>query len=113
LYSSIIDKANGLSKCSVRSVVTSEDADALEYWAEAGADFWSLADENGRTPLHVAADHGLIEHARVLLSRGANPRRPDSAGVTPIDVALQRKNTELASLLQSGCSYSGTNSNLN
>jgi ankyrin repeat protein len=97
----------------IRSVVTSEDADALEYWAEAGADFWAMADDNGRTPLHVAAEHNLMEHARVLLSLGADPRRRDANGVTPIDIAAQRKNVELVSLLQSGCSYGGTNSNWN
>jgi len=92
-----------------RSVVVSEDADALVYWAEAGADFWALADDNGRTPLHVAAEHGLVEHVHVLLSHGADPRRPDAAGATAIDVALQRKNLELATLLQTGCNCKSSN----
>lgn len=86
--------------CVERSVVSSEDADALECWAEAGADLGALVDDNGRTALHVAADQGLDEHAKILMAHGADPLRQDSTGLTPIDVAKQHKHEDLAVLLQ-------------
>jgi ankyrin repeat protein len=81
-------------------VVVSEDADALEYWAEAGAEIATLADHNGRTALHVAVANGLYDHVMVLLNYGANPLLPDSAGSTPLDEATQRNDSEMIQLLE-------------
>ena len=62
--------------------------------------------ENGSTPLFVAADHGQLEAARVLLSYKANasirPYVPSpfiANGPTPAEVASLRGHHELAALL--------------
>jgi hypothetical protein len=42
---------------------------------------------NGRSPLHVAADRGLLSGAFVLCRHGADPARKDASGKTPYDLA--------------------------
>ena len=41
----------------------------------------------GDTPLHAAAATGNTDAARLLLVRGADPLRRNSAGETPLDLA--------------------------
>ena len=69
--------------------------------------------ENGSTPLYVAADHGQLEAARVLLSYKANasirPYVPSTFianGPTPAEVASLRGHHELAALLATASSES-------
>lgn len=45
-------------------------------------------DENGRTPLHLAAVEGNAEAARFLLSQGAEVEARDRWGLTPLFVAI-------------------------
>ncbi len=46
------------------------------------------ADDSGRTPLHMAAAHGLFEVAGVLVSSGANINARDHDGLTPLHQVL-------------------------
>lgn len=41
----------------------------------------------GETPLHTAATSGNTDAARLLLARGADSLRKNSAGETPLDLA--------------------------
>ncbi|HWN95149.1 MAG TPA: ankyrin repeat domain-containing protein [Methylomirabilota bacterium] len=53
----------------------------------------------GRTPLHIAAESGARDCARVLLSRGADLEAHDEAGQTPLFSALQSGQAALAAEL--------------
>ncbi|KAJ9591173.1 hypothetical protein L9F63_002290 [Diploptera punctata] len=47
----------------------------------------NACDEQGRSPLHLAACGGYSEVARVLLEKGADPNRRDILGNTPLHLA--------------------------
>ncbi|XP_007904065.1 ankyrin repeat and SOCS box protein 18 [Callorhinchus milii] len=51
------------------------------------ADINQLSDEEGTSPLHVAAEHGLVEHVLLYLRYGAKVDRVDSRGQTPLGSA--------------------------
>jgi uncharacterized protein len=55
--------------------------------------------EAGWTPLHYAAYNGLPEIARILLERGADPNAHTSDGKTPLDMAREKGNKEVAEML--------------
>ncbi len=54
---------------------------------EADESLIRACDRDGGTPLHVAAEESNLEMLEWLLSRGANARKPDSRGLTPLDRA--------------------------
>lgn len=54
---------------------------------EADESLIRACDRDGRTPLHVAAEETNLEMVEWLLSRGANARKQDSGGLTPLDRA--------------------------
>ena len=56
-------------------------------------------DYDGRTALHIAAAEGQFEAARLLLERGADPKRRDRFGSTPADDARRTRRNELILLL--------------
>ncbi|WP_051340511.1 ankyrin repeat domain-containing protein [Azospirillum halopraeferens] len=56
-----------------------------------------LAD--GKTPLMLAAEHGLLDAARHLLQRGANPGARTGSGATPLMYAAYAGHAELVGLL--------------
>jgi RNA polymerase sigma factor (sigma-70 family) len=56
----------------------------------------------GSTALRRAVDAGREELARLLLSRGADPLRADSAGLTPLAAAEQMGDASMAALLRNG-----------
>ena len=61
---------------------------------------------HGQTPLHVAAHHGRLDTARLLLESGADLSDTDSdTGGTPLHVAVAWNQLEIAKLLldQGGC----------
>lgn len=57
---------------------------------EAHPDLARACDREGRTPLHIACGEGAIEVIDWLLARGANPRKEDLQGRTPMDAAIAR-----------------------
>ena len=49
----------------------------------------------GTTPLHTISSANLIDCAKFLLSRGADPTIPDKCGKTSIDIAYSKELTDL------------------
>jgi len=56
-------------------------------------------DENCRTPLHLAADQGKDNIARLLLQRGAKVNVQDESELTPLHLASLGGQLEVAKLL--------------
>ncbi|RPD64850.1 ankyrin [Lentinus tigrinus ALCF2SS1-6] len=56
-------------------------------------------DENGYTPLHLAADRGHLEVVDILLKRGANPEIKDPDEFTAKELAEIAGHTGIAALL--------------
>ena len=54
----------------------------------------------GSTPLHLAAERGIIELARLLLDHGANAEMRDLANLTPLEVAQEKGHTRFVFFLQ-------------
>ena len=46
-----------------------------------------IADEDGNTPLHCAAERGTVEVAKFLMSLGAQPYARNNEGLVPYEVA--------------------------
>jgi RNA polymerase sigma factor (sigma-70 family) len=65
--------------------------------ARRGGQGWPRA---GWTPLHYVAGFGLLELVGPLLSRKADPNAVDDEGRTPLQVALDEKQAEVAAALQ-------------
>jgi hypothetical protein len=59
------------------------NADAVQQFLQHGADP-GAADDNGRTPLHVAADQRRTDVVQWLLDAGAAPSPADANGETPL-----------------------------
>ena len=58
-------------------------------------------DDSGVTPLHFAALNGHKEIVVRFIAKGADVNaKIDDGGRTPLDVAIQRKRTEIADLLR-------------
>ena len=52
------------------------------------------------TPLHYAAANGHKEIAELLIEKGADVKAKDEGGKTPLDVAIQFKELEIADLIR-------------
>ena len=73
----------------------------VELLIAAGADLnanYNVA--AGGTPLHMAAFGGSKESAELLIAAGADVNFKDILGQTPLDRAIQQKQTETADLLR-------------
>ena len=60
-----------------------------------------VANNEGTTPLVLAAQLGWYDGALQLLARGANPNLGNRSGVTPLIVAVQRRDLQMVRLLLS------------
>ncbi|KAL8176766.1 UNVERIFIED_CONTAM: hypothetical protein K2H54_038427 [Gekko kuhli] len=80
--------ADGISALHQRSrkACIDENMEVVEFLVENGADV-NQADNEGWTPLHVAASCGYIEIAQYLLDHGANIAAVNSDGDVPLDIA--------------------------
>src|ERR1043166_7769290 len=58
------------------------------------------AREGGTTALHEATRAGHLEIVKLLVANGANVNATDFSGLTPLKLALGRRNTEIAELLR-------------
>ena len=59
----------------------------------------NAADENGDTPIHMAAYHGHTEIVKILAPLTDNPNAPNDSGRTPIYRAAYDGNTEIVKIL--------------
>lgn len=57
-------------------------------------------DPKGRRALVLAIQRGHIKAVKALLARGANPKTPDSRGITPISAAYSRGDLEILNTVQ-------------
>jgi len=62
----------------------------------------NIADNDGRTPLIVAAEGGFLDGVEVLLTRGAQVDVANATGETPLIAAVHSRNIELMELLLAG-----------
>ena len=84
------------------SYVWRERPDVVKVLLERGADF-KLADNDGDTALHGAAQAGNVEALRLLLSKGADPNVKNKVGGTPLMWAAVYGNEEaVQELLKAG-----------
>lgn len=60
---------------------------------------FNMCDYDGRTPLHVACSNGNVDVVRFLLEEGAPVHQKDRFNYSPLDNALQFKQTEVVPLL--------------
>lgn len=52
-------------------------------------------DNDGRTALHFAAQHGNLEIVKMLLNKGSNPNIQDNQGMTPLHEGVGSASVEL------------------
>ena len=55
--------------------------------------------ENGDTPLHIAAHHGQTEAIAALIAKGADPNARNENGDTPLHIAAREGQTEAIAAL--------------
>ncbi|XP_067291288.1 60 kDa lysophospholipase-like isoform X2 [Pseudorasbora parva] len=75
------------------------DTVALEAIKEMGTDL-SMADYDGRTPLHIATCEGNLEVVQYLLSKGTTVSVKDRFGDTPLHNAIQFRHKDIVELLR-------------
>jgi ankyrin repeat protein len=65
----------------------------------AGNAYLNEPDNNGQSPLHMAAIHGDKEATKILLERNANVDNEDKFGLTPLIIATENEAFDLAMIL--------------
>ena len=91
---------HGSGEGALHMLVRGRDLTWLGYLLSRGARP-DLQDNQGNTPLHLAAGIGWAEGAQALLARRANVNLPNGRGETPLILAVQRRDLALTRLLLS------------
>jgi len=76
-----------------------ESLEMITYLLGHGA-FINGTDVSGKAALHHAAENGCLLKVRYLVEHGADIRSRDNEGHTPLSLAINLKNTEIADLLR-------------
>ena len=85
------------------------DGDLVRTCLDAGADP-NARNEDGDTPLHIAAWNGQTEAIAALLDAGADPNARNEDGDTPLHIAAWNGQTEaIAALLDAGADPNARN----
>ena len=85
------------------------DADTTTRLIADGADV-NDTNEDGYTPMHLAAIYGELECVRLLLQNNANKEAPDNDGKTPLHWAAHEGKVEcVAALLEAGAMKNASN----
>jgi len=83
----------------VYPAVDRNQVELVRFLLSRGADV-NIAGFDGKTPLHRAAYRGNPEMVKALLEGGANPQARDNRGNTPLQIAIDNKQEEVAALLR-------------
>ena len=93
-------REHGSGEGALHLLVRGRDLTWLNYLLSRGARP-DLQDNQGNTPLHLAAGIGWAEGAQILLARRANVNLPNGRGETALILAVQRRDLALTRLLMS------------
>ncbi|KAJ5637165.1 hypothetical protein N7490_007044 [Penicillium lividum] len=86
------------SSTALLSATINGDIDAVKALLDTGEDANPI-DELGKTPLHIAAEQGNWEIARLLLERNASPWNSDGTKSVPLHLAAENGHFEVVRLL--------------
>jgi ankyrin repeat protein len=90
-------RARGATE-SLHDAVIIEDANDLKRLIASGADVNAM-DENGQTPLHVAASRGSKKMVELLIEKGARTEAKNISGQTALYDAVELRKVEIVKLL--------------
>lgn len=82
--------------------IANEDGTSLhmvDFLVQNSAELLDKAAKDGNTPLHWTVEHNQSECMKLLLRSGANPRKVNSQGKTPLDLAKEAKHEHLVELV--------------
>ena len=90
--------SNKMTALGFACLQSSEHTRIIDFLLDRGADS-NTKDYALTTPLHRIAICNNADAATLLLRRGADPYAKNSAGFTPYDLAMQRRNFKVAMLM--------------
>lgn len=91
-------REHGSGEGALHMLVRGRDLSWLNFLLTRGARP-DLQDNQGNTPLHLAAGIGWTDGAQLLLARRANVNLPNGRGETPLILAVQRRDLAMTRLL--------------
>lgn len=98
----LLDKGatvNGVDRNKSTPLHNASSGEVAKLLVDRGASI-ELQNDRGRTPLHEAAYWNRVEVVEVLLQAGANPHTTDNNGMTPVQLAIQRKSDLAINILK-------------
>ena len=97
----VLNARDGSGEGALHILVRGRDLTWLSFLIARGARP-DLQDNQGNTPLSLAAQLGWVEGAERLLARGANPNLANNRGETPLIFAVQRRDLSMVRVLMRG-----------